>query len=229
MPSVSGRTSRLAQSECSRRPRVIIADDHAIVAEGLRRLLDPPCDVVAVVGDGLALVDAVRRLRPDLVVTDLSMPRCGGAEAIRKIKRRSADVRIICLSMHADRTWLHEALQAGADGYVVKHGAAEELLDAIAIVRHGQIYVSPVLERHRPTADEGGHRPRDAMHGVLTPRQRQVLQLVSEGRSLRQIAEQLNLSSKTVEFHKDRIKAVLGLDTTAQLIQYAVRHGIVAE
>jgi DNA-binding NarL/FixJ family response regulator len=224
-----GTASSITASRVGRTPRAVIADDHAIVAAGLRRLLETQCEVLAVAADGVALVEVVQRLQPDLVVTDLSMPRRSGVDAIRIIRRRWPQVRIVCLSMHQDRTWLQEALTAGAQAYVVKHAAAEELLDAIRVVRHGGVYVSPVLAGSRRVRQSNSAVHEEPAPAPLTNRQLQVLQLVAEGRSLRQIADQLHLSAKTVEFHKSRIKVTLGLDTTAQLIQYAVRHGIVAE
>lgn len=206
----------------SRRWRLVLADDHAIVAAGVQRLLEPECEVLAVVPDGAALVDAVRTLQPDIVVTDLSMPGISGIDAVRAIKRNWPQTRVICLSMHQDRTWLSEALDAGASGYVIKHGAAEELQDAIRMVQGGGVYISPALD-DRHLASRLQHSD------PLTTREREVLRLIAQGLTLKHVAAQLRISPKTVEFHKSRIRERLGLRTTAELVQYAIRHEMLAE
>lgn len=207
------------------RGRLVLADDHAIVTEGLRRLLEPEYEVVATATDGLALVRAARALRPDAVIVDVSMPRLNGIDAVREIRRELPATRAIFLTMHADPTYLEEALEAGAAGFVVKHSASDEIRDALAAVLGGRTYVSPAVERR------SGIRPGDESHRDgrrLTPQQRRVVQLVAEGHTVKQIARALMLSPKTVEFHKYRVMRDLGLRSTAQLARYAMEHGLVA-
>jgi DNA-binding NarL/FixJ family response regulator len=197
------------------RPTLLLADDHAIVTEGLRGLLEPDYEIVGTAADGAALVKAARALKPDVVIVDISMPKLNGIDAVREIRRARPKTRAIVLTMHADRTYVGEALEAGAAGFVVKHAASDEIRTALLTVLRGSTYVSPSVD--------GGERPRTAK---LTPRQRQVLQLVAEGYTVKRIARALALSPKTVEFHKYRIMRDLGVKTTAELIQYAVEHGL---
>jgi len=212
------------------RPRIVLADDHAIVLDGLRQLLEPEYDVVAAVGDGRALLRAAERWSPDVVVADITMPLLNGIDAIRKLSAAHPGMRAICLTMHADRTYLTEALDAGAAGFVVKHAAAEELRKALSAVLRGGTYVSPSVGgrgavRCKAFAPLAGERER----ATLTARQRQVLQLVAEGHTVKQIAAMLEVSPKTIEFHKYRILALLGLHSTAQLARYAQQHGLVGD
>lgn len=214
----------------SARVRIILADDHAIVTDGLRRLLEPEYQVVAVVGDGQALLKAARELKPDVVVADITMPLLNGIDAVRALRRRQPAIRAILLTMHADRTYVAEAAAAGASGFVVKHAAADELRTALLAVLRGGCYVSPLIGG--PGAMGAGRRAQDPLASAgrtLTSRQRQVLQLVAEGHTVREIAKLLCVSPKTVEFHKYRIIDVLGLDSTAQLVRYAVEHGLLGE
>lgn len=207
------------------RLRIVLADDHAIVAAGVRSLLQPYYDVVASVADGEELVDAALRLRPDLVISDISMPNCNGIDAIRRIHDELPQLPAICLTMHADRMYLSEAFEAGASGFVVKHAAAEELRQAIDSVLRGGTFVSPLLGGGARTQRQSAEQ--DPAAFKLTPRQRQVLQLVAEGRTMRDIASRLKLTAKTVEFHKYRMMEVLGLGSSAELVQFAVEHGLV--
>ncbi len=201
-----------------------------MVSEGLRRLLEPEYAVIAAVADGEALIKATRSLRPDLIIADISMPLRNGIDAIRVIKNELPQIHAICLTMHADRSYLADALEAGATGFVVKHAAADELRLAIKAVLRGGSYVTPLAGgrgamRGRAAATGGGAQA----FFKLTQRQRQVLQLVAEGFKAQQIATLLELSPKTVEFHKYRIMSALGLDSTAAMIQFAIRHGMIAE
>lgn len=212
------------------RPRVVLADDHAIVLEGLRQLLEPEYEVAATVGDGRALLKAAADLHPDVVVADISMPLLNGIDAIRELRAALPALPAICLTMHADRTYLSEAIEAGAAGFVVKHAAAEELREALRAVLRGGTYVSPLV------GGRGAARIRIAVTsrvgragGELTARQRQVLQLVAEGHTVKRIARMLGVSPKTVEFHKYRILAQLGLNSTAQLARYALQHHLIGD
>ncbi len=207
----------------SRKPRVLVADDHRIVAEGLRGLLEPRYELLAVVEDGRALLEAHDRLRPDIVVADVTMPRLNGIQAVRRLRAAGSPAKFIFLTMHPDVSYATEALAAGASGYVLKHSAPEELVTAIRESLAGRTYVTPriaggVLEALR----RGGEaKPR------LTTRQAEVLQLLAEGRSAKEIAAILDISPRTVESHKYAMMDQLGIETAAELIQYAVKQGIV--
>lgn len=202
-----------------KRPRVLLADDHRIVSEGLRTLLEPEFDLVASVEDGRALVEETLRLDPDVVVADISMPLLNGIEAIRQLGKQGCRAKFVVLTMHADATYVGRALEAGARGYVLKHSAPSELLTAIRDALEGRVYVTPKLGRQVfGPGGTGGEAP------TLTPRQREVLQLIVEGRSARQIAELLKISRRTVEFHKYRMMDELGVRTVPELIRWAVEH-----
>lgn len=209
------------------RARLVLADDHAIVTEGLRRLLEPEYEVVATATDGAALVRAARALRPDVVIADVSMPQLNGVDAVREIRRELPATRAIFLTMHADRTYLEEALEAGAAGFVVKHSASDEIREALAVVLRGRVYVSPAVESR--SGARAGEAPAPRAGRRLTPQQRRVVQLVAEGHTVKQIARMLALSPKTVEFHKYRVMRDLGLRSTAQLARYAMEHGLVTQ
>jgi DNA-binding NarL/FixJ family response regulator len=203
------------------RPRIVLADDHEIVTAGLCGLLEPEFCVAAAVSDGEALIQAACALRPDLVVADISMPGRNGIDAIREILKRHPQIRAICLTMHADRIYMAGAFEAGAMGFVVKHAAADELRDAIRAVLRGRAYVSP----HVGGIGAVKYRRGPSKLFDLTVRQRQVLQLVAEGGTTREVATRLNLTAKTVEFHKYRLIEKLGLGSSAELIQFAFAHG----
>lgn len=223
MPGTSTRTS-----PSDARPRGVLVDDQPIVTDGLRRLLEPEYTIVAVVSDGEALIEVVRALRPDFVIADISMPRRNGIDAIRAISKEFPQIPGICLTVHADRIYLVEALEAGAAGFVAKHAATSELREAIRAVLSGSIYVSPLV------GDRGRQARRALTQGrpggyKLSARQGQVLQLLAEGRTLREVAATLDIAPKTVEYHKYRMMECLGLRTSAELVQYAIRHGMVLD
>jgi DNA-binding NarL/FixJ family response regulator len=220
--------STVPSSRGAHRPRVVLADDHTIVTEGLCRLLEPEYAVVATVADGEALIAAALELRPDIVIADISMPTRNGIDAIREIRRELPQVRAICLTMHMDRMYLAEAFEAGASGFAVKHAATEELRHAIRAVLGGGVYVSPLVGGRG--ADRGrrfGRGSGSRMPAKLTLRQRQVLQLVAEGYTVREIASMLALTPKTVEFHKYRIIETMGLESSAEMIRLAIQHGMI--
>jgi DNA-binding NarL/FixJ family response regulator len=207
------------------RPRVLIADDHALVVEGLQKLLEGACEVVGTVNDGRALLAAAQRLKPDVILVDVSMPLLNGIDACVRLRALVPSSRIVVLTMHADPSYAAEALRAGAAGYVLKGSASSELLRAIRAVMRGQRYLAHGLPAsllaRPPLAGE-------TRSGHVTARQREVLQLVAEGRTARQIAAVLRISVKTVEFHKARLMDQLQVRSTAELTRYAVQHGIVA-
>ncbi|MGD8375068.1 MAG: response regulator transcription factor [Acidobacteriota bacterium] len=205
------------------RPRVLLADDHKIVLEGLRSLLEPQFDLVGTAKDGRELLEAAVKLDPDVIVVDISMPLLNGIEAIRKLKKDGCRARVIFLTMHADVTYAIRAFEAGASGFVLKHSASTELVEAIREALEGRSYLTSIIPREAVFRD--GSEPRSGQVD-LTPRQREVLQLVAEGRSAREIAGILKISPRTVEFHKYRMMEELQVQTNAELIQYAIKHGI---
>jgi DNA-binding NarL/FixJ family response regulator len=205
-----------------RRARVLLADDHTIVAQGLASLLQEDFELVGIVGDGSALVDAVRELRPDVVVADMAMPVSSGLDAFRRLKADGTDPKFIFLTMHGDAHLASEALRAGASAYLLKHSAGEELIRAIQEVLQGRVYLTPLIANDVLTTLSS------APNVKLTMRQREVLGLVAEGRTMKQIAAALQLSPRTVETHKYEIMQALGVQTTAELIRYALDHGLVA-
>jgi DNA-binding NarL/FixJ family response regulator len=209
-----------------KRTRVLLADDHKIVLDGLRSLLEPKFDLVGTVEDGRALVSAVQQLRPDVIVVDISMPLLNGIEAVRQIKKLEPQVKVVFLTMHPDVTYAIRAFESGASGYVLKHSASSELLTAIQEAMKGRTYVTPMIAGELVQAYKGGTYRRVEEEQQLTPRQREVLQLLVEGRSAKEIAHLLNISPRTVEFHKYNLMSKLNLKSVSALIQYAIRHGI---
>jgi DNA-binding NarL/FixJ family response regulator len=205
------------------RATVLLADDHAVVAEGLASLLRSEFAVVGTVTDGAQLLEAARRLGPDLVVTDVAMPGMSGLDALRQLRAGGPAPRVVVLTMHADAELATEALRAGASGFVLKHAAGTELLAALRSVLRGKTYVSPEL-----AADVLGRlaKPDASGREKLTPRQREVLRLLADGRTMKEAAASLGVSPRTVETHKYQIMEALGLGTTAELIRYAIEHGL---
>jgi DNA-binding NarL/FixJ family response regulator len=207
--------------------RVLLADDHAVVAQALESLLQKKFDLVGVVHDGRAVVDAAEKLCPDVVITDLSMPGLNGVDAIREIRQRRPGTKVLVLTMHRDTQLAVDAFKAGASGYVLKVSPAEELYRAIEEVAEGRGYVTSLLAKDLITLLlEARNQTKDE---PLTPRQREVLQLIAEGRTMKEVASVLAISPRTAESHKYEIMKVLGLETTAALIQYAIRLKIVAD
>jgi DNA-binding NarL/FixJ family response regulator len=210
------------------RPRVLIADDHQILAEGLRGLLEPEFEVVGVVADGRELVAAARAHQPDVIVADVTMPSLNGIDAVAQARAGGVGAKVVFLTMHRDVAYARRAMEAGAAGFVLKHSAAAELVTAVREALQGRTYVTPLiagelLESYR--ACEA--RPREPVHR-LTARQREVLQLVAEGRSAKEVAAVLKISVRTAEAHKARVLEALGLGTTAELVQYAIRNAIIS-
>jgi DNA-binding NarL/FixJ family response regulator len=207
-----------------------MADDHSLVLAGLRKLVEGEGEVVGTVEDGRALVEEAQKLRPDIILLDISMPLLNGLDAARQLTKLVPDAKLIFLTMHATPTYATEAFKAGASGYLIKRSAASELKQAIQAVIRGQHYMTPLITKdvlaatlHHP---EGQMRQRPV--ATLTPRQREVLQLVAEGKSTKAIATLLHISVKTVEFHKARVMDLLDLHSTADLTKYAVAEGLVS-
>ena len=206
--------------------RVLVADDHQIVAEGLRGLLEPEFELVGIVADGRQMLAAAGALRPDAIVLDITMPTLNGIEAAGQLRAAGSPARVIFLTMHRDAAYAARALDAGAAGFVLKHAAATELVAAIREAVQGRTYVTPLIAADllREYRDRGDHRATDFEQ--LTPRQREMLQLVAEGHSAKKIARLLHISPRTAEFHKARLMAVLGATGTAELVHHAIQHGL---
>ena len=212
------------------RPRVLIADDHSIVLAGLRKLVEEECDVVGTAEDGRLLIESAQRLKPDVILLDISMPLLNGLDAARQLTKLVPESKLIFLTMHATPAYATEAFKAGGSGYLIKRSAASELKQAIQAVMRGQHYMTPLITKDVLATtlhpSEGHLRKRPL--ATLTPRQREVLQLIAEGKGTKAIASILNISPKTVEFHKFRIMDELDLHSTAELTKYAVAEGLVS-
>ena len=208
------------------KPRLLLADDHTILVEGLKALLAPEFDIVATAGDGRAVLEAAKAHQPDLILLDISMPGLNGIEAARRLKKSNPDAKLIILTMHGDLSFVSAAFDAGASGYVLKQSAATELVTALHEVDSGQRYVSSLIQKRLGTEIPAFLRRPKGLSADLTSRHREVLQLVAEGRVRKEIAQILGVSVKTVEFHKQNITEKLGIHTDAELTAYAIRHGI---
>jgi DNA-binding NarL/FixJ family response regulator len=209
------------------RPRVLLADDHRMVAEALKSLLMPDFELVGVVEDGRALIDAAKKLRPHAIVSDITMPNLNGIEALERLKKDNPSVKVIFLTMHHDVAYARRALQAGAAGFVLKHSAPDELVMAIRAALEGKIFITPALAGEvMQSLRQGEPRPIDPV-ATLTPRQREILQLFAEGHSAKEIAATLGISARTVEFHKYQMMESHRIENSAELIHFAIKHGIV--
>jgi DNA-binding NarL/FixJ family response regulator len=210
------------------KPRIIIADDHPLVLEGFCRILSAEYEVVATALDGLSLLESARKLRPDVILLDVAMPLLNGIESARQLREVSPNSKVICVTQHVDREYVMAAFRAGVSAYVLKQSASHELFNAITAALEGKIYVSQPLASFIPENGTADLERLPASFGQeLTPRQRQVLQLIAEGKTAKEIAKHLNISPKTAEFHRARIMDELGLRTTAELTRYAMSKGIV--
>lgn len=207
-----------------KKPTVILADDHTLVLEGFRRLLEAHCELLTTVGDGKALLQAVAQHRPDIVIMDISMPVMNGIEAARALTSKSPSTKLVFVTMHADPAYIRAAFQAGASGYILKQSLGDELTQALHTVLRGQSYVTPLIAK-------------DVVDGILssdkqplielTARQQEVLQLIVDGHSAKDIAAQLSISHRTVEFHKAQLMQQLDLHSTVELIKFALTNGLV--
>ncbi len=210
-----------------RRPRLLLADDHTLLLEGIRLMLEPEFELVGSVEDGQALLAAAKNLKPDVVLLDISMPIMNGIDAAYRLRKLLPSARVIFLTMHSNPDYVEEAFRAGAAGYLLKRAAASELLTAIREVMKGHYYVSPLVTRNALEVLIASSKSASKFPHGLTPRQREVLQLVAEGRSRKEIASILRITVKTVEFHKAAIGQRLNLRTVADFTRYAIEHGII--
>jgi DNA-binding NarL/FixJ family response regulator len=207
------------------RPRVLIGDDHRLVVEGLAKIVQGECELVGAVGNGREVVAAAIEQEPDVILLDVTMPLLNGIEAARQIKREKPNIKIVFVTMQLNRDYVREAFEAGGSGYVLKQAAASELMMAIREVQEGRFFLSPMIsERYLDNELPAGKSP-VKLFSCLTPRQREVLQLVAEGKPAKEIATLLYISVKTVEFHKKHLLNELNLRNTPELIRYAVEHG----
>jgi DNA-binding NarL/FixJ family response regulator len=206
-------------------PRVMLADDHTILVEAFRKLLEPHCEIVGTVADGRALLETAPQLKPAVIIVDIGMPLMNGLEAGMRLKELMPTVKLIFLTMNEDPELAMEAMRSGASGYLLKSSAGSELIRAIEMALRGKSYVTPKLARGMQKAfiNNPGPKARDK---TLTPRQREVVHLLAEGKSMKEIASVLNVTPRTVAFHKYRVMEQLDLKTTAELIQYAIKSRI---
>jgi DNA-binding NarL/FixJ family response regulator len=206
-------------------PRVMVADDHTILAEAFRKLLEPHCEVVGTVSDGRALLETAKQLSPDVIVVDIAMPLMNGLEAGLRLKEQMPAVRLIFLTVNEDAELAAEAMRSGASGYLLKSCAATELIRAIQMAVKGKSYVTPQIARGMEKVFIKNPKLRPSAK-VLTARQREVVMLLAEGKSMKQAASILNVTPRTVAFHKYRVMHQLNLETTAELIQFAIKSRI---
>ena len=209
-----------------KRPRVLLADDHRLLREAFAQLLEPNCDVVGGVADGRALLELAPKLRPDVIVLDIAMPLLNGLDAARQLKRVMPGIKLIFLTVSEDPDLAAEAFRVGASGFLLKNSAAVELFQAIQEVLRGRSYVTPQATAglvgaflHQP---ESGKKPRE-----LSPRQREALQLLAEGHSMKDIGRILNITARTVAFHKYSMMHLLGIKSSADLVQFAIKQHVV--
>ncbi len=208
------------------RPTVLIAEDHRVVAAGLKSTLEPEFDVAGVVHDGRAMVEAARTLRPDVIVADITMPVLNGIEALAMLRNEDIGTPVVFLTMHREVAYARRALNAGAAGYVLKLSAPEELTQAVRAALAGNTFVSPVIAGELFQSTRGRHSVSSEPVARLTPRQRDILRLLARGLSAKEIGSQLGISPRTVEFHKYQLVDALGVKSGAELSRFAIRHGI---
>ena len=207
------------------RPRILLADDHRIILDGLKRVLEPEFEVAGAVKDGRELLKAAERLRPDVIVADISMPHLNGLEAVRKIHTTYPEIKVVFLTMHAEVAYALNAFEAGASGYVLKNSASDELVTAIREALQGRTFVTALIAGELVQAYQNGKHRQAVTVADLTTRQREVLHLLVQGCTSKEIATSLTISTKNVEYHKYRIMELLGTKTSAELVRHAVQQG----
>lgn len=215
-----------------RKQKIVIADDHQLVREGLRKLLmsmDSNIEVVGEAGDGLEAKEMANKLKPDILILDISMPKMRGIEAIKEIKRTSPETSILILSMHNKEEYIKQTLKNGASGYLLKESAAEELYSAVKFISEGKVYLSPSISKSVVSdwLTEAERTQHELSNNKLTDREQEVLKLLAEGYTNKQIANLLHISNKTVETHRYRIMEKLELKNIAELVRYALRNNII--
>jgi DNA-binding NarL/FixJ family response regulator len=208
-----------------KRPRVLLADDHRLVAEGLKSLLTPDFELVGLVEDGRALVAEAKRLRPDVIVADITMPRLNGLEALALLKADNPAVKVVIITMHRESAYARRAISAGASGFVLKHSAPTELVAAIRAALNGKTFIAPEIAGELERRGRAAGPAADPV-AALTTRQREILQLLALGKTAKEVAVVLGVSARTVEFHKYKMMEAVGAATSAELIRFAIQHGI---
>jgi DNA-binding NarL/FixJ family response regulator len=209
------------------RPRILLADDHRIVAEGLKELLTPEFELLGIVEDGRVLVEEAKKLRPDVIVADITMPHLNGIDALAQLKKHDPGVKVVFLTMHREVAYARRALEAGAFGFVLKHSAPDELVTAIRAALQGQKYITPAMAGEVLESIQRDPESSKDPVSSLTPRQREILQLLAEGKTAKEIAAILEISTRTVEFHKYEMMQSTGIQTSAELVHFAIKHGLV--
>lgn len=210
-----------------RKPRVLVADDHTLVVAGFRKLLEDQCELIGTAEDGRAVVDMALHLQPDIVILDISMPLLNGIDAGEQIKKHLPDVKLLFVTMHSDTAYVQAAFKVGASGYLLKRSATDELEQAIRTVQSGNFYVTPLITKDIVNFMVHNKDAGSLTVDDLTIRQREILQLLAEGRPVKHIAGLLHISPRTVEFHKGRIMEQLNLHSTAELVRYALTNGLI--
>jgi DNA-binding NarL/FixJ family response regulator len=208
-----------------RRPRILLADDHTMILDAFQRLLEPRCEIVGTAGDGRALIDLAASTRPDVIVLDISMPGLNGMDACTQLRRKMPGIRLVFLTVNEDPDIAAEAIRLGASGYLLKSSASAELFSAIEQALAGKTYITPLVTKGLPLGVFLGQAAKPGVE-KLTERQREVLQLLAEGRAMKEVADLLHVTTRTVAFHKYKIMEHLGLKTSAELVQYALEHGM---
>jgi len=209
------------------RPRILLADDHVLLLEAFSKLLEPKYDVVGTATDGRKMLTMVQKLKPDVVLLDIAMPNLNGFDAGEKLKKLLPEVKLVFLTVNEDPDMVTEAFRIGANGYLLKNSAASELFQALDAVLNSKNYVTPSLEAGMLNSFIKNPSGQKA-HGNLTIRQREVLQLLAEGHTMKEVAASLNITPRTVAFHKYQIMEDLDIKTNSELIQYAIKHGLVS-
>jgi DNA-binding NarL/FixJ family response regulator len=210
------------------RARILIADDHALLSEGLATLLRQKYDVVGIVADGHQMLAEAERLQPDLITLDIGMPNLNGLEAARQVRKLVPEAKLVFVTQQIDLRYLQAALKVGANAFVAKQSASNELFLAVDAALNGRLFITPMLDEAFSAVSPVNLERKNDFGDVLTPRQREVLQLIAEGHTNRSIASHLSISVKTVEFHRESIMRSLGLRSVAELVRYAVSLGIVS-
>jgi DNA-binding NarL/FixJ family response regulator len=210
------------------KPTVLIADDHVILAQGLQALLRDHFELVGLARDGHELVELAKELKPDVIVTDISMPLLNGVDAVRQLRSQGVPAKVIVLTQHKDPQIAAEAFRAGVSGYLVKQAAGEELVTAIREVSQGRVYLTTLIAKDLITALLDAQSSPNNGTTILTPRQREVLQLFAEGKTAKEVASSLRISARTAEGHKYEIMEALGAKTSAELVQHAIRLGLIS-
>jgi DNA-binding NarL/FixJ family response regulator len=216
---------RAKDSALTKCPRILLADDHTMLLDAFRRLLEPRCEIVGTAADGRTLLDLATSTRPDVIVLDISMPRLNGIDAFRQLRSKMPDLKFVFLTVNEDPDIAAQAINLGASGYLLKSSAAGELFTAIERALAGKIYITSLLTKGLPLGVFLSQATKPDVE-KLTVRQREVLQLLAEGRAMKEIADLLNVTARTVAFHKYTIMEQLGAKTTAELVQYALEHGM---